>query len=139
LLSKSSYDKNRTFRSNKNEKPDAKPEDKNQDTKSDQKGNEKNDQKTETSKSNRNQSPRSRPRQRSTSRDKGRSKSPETFKIHVDNLTRNVNAQHLEEIFGYFGKIKRVEILLDRRTNIQKGSAYIDFLKKKTLNKLLTI
>lgn len=46
-------------------------------------------------------------------------------------MTRNVNAQHLEEIFGYFGKIKRVEILLDRRTNIQKGSAYIDFLKKE--------
>jgi len=102
-----------------------------QDTKSDQKGNEKSDIIKSDTKSSRNQSPRSRPRQRSGSRDKGRSKSPETFKVHVDNLTRNVNSQHLEEIFGYFGKIKRVEILMERRTNIPKGSAYIDFLKKE--------
>jgi len=91
------------------------------------------DQKSDTKSHTRTQSPRNRTRQRSNSREKrkSRSRSPETFKIHVDNLTRNVSSQHLEEIFGYFGKVKRVEILMERRTNIPKGSGYIDFLKKE--------
>jgi len=62
---------------------------------------------------------------------KSRSKSPETHKIHVDNLTRNVNSGHLEEIFGYFGKIKKVEIIVDRRTSVSQGAAYVDFYKKE--------
>jgi len=35
--------------------------------------------------------------------------------LHVDRLTRNVNSDHLTEIFGNYGKIKKVDIAMDRK------------------------
>jgi RNA recognition motif-containing protein len=39
---------------------------------------------------------------------------PETGKLHVSKLTRNVNSAHLEEIFGHFGKVTAAEVAMDR-------------------------
>ena len=33
--------------------------------------------------------------------------------LHVSNLTRNVTADHLREIFGNFGAVKTVELAMD--------------------------
>jgi len=38
-----------------------------------------------------------------------------------------VNEQHLKEIFGNYGKVKRVELVADRKTNISRGFAYVEF------------
>jgi len=69
----------------------------------------------------------SRSRSRSRSPARKRSPTPESTTIFVDKLTRNVNKEHLLEIFGKYGKIKNVDLLWDRRANLPKGSAYIEF------------
>lgn len=40
-------------------------------------------------------------------------------------LTRTVNKDHLEEMFGTFGKVKSAEVAFMPRTTISKGKANI--------------
>jgi RNA recognition motif-containing protein len=47
----------------------------------------------------------------------------------VGNLTRNVNEEHLREIFGQWGKLQRVELGWDRRIDQPKGFAYVEYEK----------
>jgi RNA recognition motif-containing protein len=47
----------------------------------------------------------------------------------VGNLTRNVNEEHLREIFGQWGKLLRVELGWDRRIDQPKGFAYVEYDK----------
>jgi len=77
---------------------------------------------------------RSRSRSRSPRR-RSRSRTPESTTLFVDKLSRNVNKDHLLEIFGTFGKLKNVDVLFDRRANIPKGSAYVEFLDRVTAEK----
>ncbi len=58
-----------------------------------------------------------------------RSPSPQPKKLHVGNLTRNVNEEHLREIFGQWGKLLRVELGWDRRIDQPKGFAYVEYDK----------
>ena len=50
--------------------------------------------------------------------------------ICVRNLSRNVNKNHLIEIFGNFGKIKKVDIPIDEKTHKRKDFAYIEYETK---------
>ncbi|RIA89755.1 hypothetical protein C1645_184372 [Glomus cerebriforme] len=45
----------------------------------------------------------------------------------VNKLTKNVTDAHLQEIFGAFGRIHRVEMALDDKWQTNKGIAYIDY------------
>merc|ERR1711862_590579 len=58
-----------------------------------------------------------------------RSQTPaQATKIHIGRLTRNVNRDHLQEIFSTFGKIKDIEFGSERmRPWLNKGFAYIDY------------
>ncbi|GBC14356.2 phytochelatin synthase-domain-containing protein [Rhizophagus irregularis DAOM 181602=DAOM 197198] len=56
-----------------------------------------------------------------------RSLSPLPTKIMVNKLTKNVTDAHLQEIFGAFGRIHRVEMALDDKWQTNKGIAYIDY------------
>ena len=47
--------------------------------------------------------------------------------LFVTNLTRNVTQEHLQEIFGKYGKIKTVDVFVEKRTNLPKGKALINF------------
>jgi RNA recognition motif-containing protein len=60
--------------------------------------------------------------------------------LHVSNLTRwrphpildsyllrNVKTEHLEEIFGHFGSLKKVELRIDPRVKLSKGFAYVEY------------
>jgi RNA recognition motif-containing protein len=47
----------------------------------------------------------------------------------VGNLTRNVNEEHVREIFGTWGKLLRVELGWDRRIDQPKGFAYVEYEK----------
>ena len=64
------------------------------------------------------------PRSRSKSGGKARarSSSPPSTKIHIGRLTRNVNREHLQEIFSTFGKIREIEFGSERmRPWLNKG------------------
>ena len=57
----------------------------------------------------------------------GRAASPQTTRLHVGHLTRNVNEAHVREIFGNFGALKSVELAMDKLVNLPRGFAYVDF------------
>ncbi|GKU05458.1 unnamed protein product [Fusarium langsethiae] len=67
---------------------------------------------------------RSRGRERS---DRGRSGSPpaRSTKIVVERLSKNINEQHLYEIFGQFGRIKDLDLPINRTSGTNRGTAYI--------------
>ncbi|CAJ0755161.1 9311_t:CDS:2, partial [Entrophospora sp. SA101] len=48
-------------------------------------------------------------------------------KIMVNKLTKNVKEAHLQEIFGAFGRINRIEVLIDEKWQTNRGTAYINF------------
>eukprot|EP00656_Telonema_subtile_P023040 TRINITY_DN24349_c0_g2_i1.p1 TRINITY_DN24349_c0_g2~~TRINITY_DN24349_c0_g2_i1.p1 ORF type:complete len:215 (-),score=40.89 TRINITY_DN24349_c0_g2_i1:54-698(-) len=82
------------------------------------------------------------PEKRSGSRDRSGSPShkepvADGTVLHVNNLTRNVSAKHLEEIFGHYGTIKRVELAMDRRLNLPRGFAYVDFASRAEAEKAM--
>ena len=62
-------------------------------------------------------------RARSRSGGRKKSSSPPPTKIHIGRLTRNVNKEHLTEIFSTFGKIKDIEFGSERmRPWLNKGN-----------------
>ncbi|KAF0640221.1 hypothetical protein FPSE5266_10188 [Fusarium pseudograminearum] len=67
---------------------------------------------------------RSRGRERS---DRGRSGSPpaRSTKIVVERLSKNINESHLQEIFGQFGRIKDLDLPMNRTFGTNRGTAYI--------------
>ncbi|KAK6068619.1 RNA recognition domain-containing protein [Seiridium cupressi] len=72
----------------------------------------------------------SRSRSRSWSRDResrGRSESPlrGSTKIVVEKLTKNINEDHLREIFGQYGSIRDLDLPMNRQFNTNRGTAYI--------------
>ncbi|CAM9680922.1 unnamed protein product [Phaeothamnion confervicola] len=55
--------------------------------------------------------------------------------LHVSNLTRNVKAGHLEEIFGEFGALAKVELAVDQTVNLPKGFAFVTFKQREDAEK----
>ena len=41
-------------------------------------------------------------------------------RLHVGHLTRNVTEAHLREIFGCYGKLRGVDLALDRAVNLPR-------------------
>lgn len=71
---------------------------------------------------------RSPKRSRSPRRRKARSPTPRPTKVHVGRLTRNVNKEHISEIFAIYGSLKNVEMLPDRfHPEFSKGHAYVEY------------
>ena len=69
-------------------------------------------------------------------RRKKRSPSPKPTKLHVGRLTRNVNKEHLTEIFSMYGPIKSVDMPTDRmHAHLTRNMAYIDFEKPEDAEK----
>ncbi|CAI5485112.1 unnamed protein product [Closterium sp. Yama58-4] len=64
-----------------------------------------------------------------------RSATPETTMLYVGCLTRNVNQDHLREIFGLYGELSKVEIAMDRVVNLPKGYGYVEFKKRADAEK----
>ena len=61
---------------------------------------------------------------------KRRKKSPEPkpVKVHIGKLTRNVNKDHIMEIFSNYGSIKNIDMPMDRvHSNFCKLFAYIEY------------
>ncbi|KAF5684062.1 RNA-binding with serine-rich domain-containing protein [Fusarium circinatum] len=76
---------------------------------------------------------RSRSRSRSWSRgardrngrDRSASPAAKSTKIVVERLSKNINEQHLYEIFGQFGRIKDLDLPINRTFGTNRGTAYI--------------
>ncbi|KAJ0166026.1 RNA-binding protein with serine-rich domain 1 [Colletotrichum tanaceti] len=68
---------------------------------------------------------RSRSRSRSDSRGRSASPSVRTTKIVVERLTKNINVDHLEEIFGQYGRIKDLHLPINGTLGTNRGTAYI--------------
>ena len=67
---------------------------------------------------------------------KKRSPTPKPTKIHIGRLTRNVNKDHIQEIFSVYGTIKHLEMPPDRaHSNFSKGFAYVDYEKAEEAEK----
>ena len=69
-------------------------------------------------------------------RRKKRTPSPKPTKLHIGRLTRNVNKDHLTEIFSMYGSIKSIDMPVDRfHSHISKGMAYIEYDKHEEAEK----
>uniref|UniRef100_A0A6I8PA97 RNA-binding protein with serine-rich domain 1 n=1 Tax=Ornithorhynchus anatinus TaxID=9258 RepID=A0A6I8PA97_ORNAN len=59
---------------------------------------------------------------------KRRSPSPKPTKVHIGRLTRNVTKDHIMEIFSTYGKIKMIDMPVERmHPHLSKGYAYVEF------------
>ncbi|TVY78310.1 RNA-binding protein with serine-rich domain [Lachnellula suecica] len=73
-------------------------------------------------------SPRRNGRYRSASRSASRGRSPSpvrSTKVVIEKLTKNVNEEHLREIFGSYGQIRDLDMPMNRQFNTNRGTAYI--------------
>lgn len=55
---------------------------------------------------------------------------PQTSRLHVGHLTRNVTEAHIKEIFANFGTVKSVDLALDKIVMLPRGFAYVEFETK---------
>lgn len=49
----------------------------------------------------------------------------------MNKLTRNVKKEHIAEIFGTYGKVDNVELVINRQTLLPRGFAYVHFAKRE--------
>ncbi|KAI7839110.1 hypothetical protein COHA_007115 [Chlorella ohadii] len=56
-------------------------------------------------------------------------------RLHVGHLTRNVTEAHVREIFGTFGKLRSVELAIDKVVNLPRGFAYVEFETRAAADK----
>lgn len=69
--------------------------------------------------------------------DRRRSPSPNS-RVHVNKLTKNVNKNHLLEIFKSYGPIKNVDLPNDRyHPHLSRGTAFIEFEKVEDAEKAI--
>ncbi|OAF66997.1 hypothetical protein A3Q56_05278 [Intoshia linei] len=75
-------------------------------------------------------------RKRSASKSRN-DKKPETcLKMRVKNLTRNVNKNHVNEIFCVYGEIKRIDLQSNRmHPEFNDGSCVIEYAKEEYVKK----
>uniref|UniRef100_A0A2I2Z924 RNA-binding protein with serine-rich domain 1 n=1 Tax=Gorilla gorilla gorilla TaxID=9595 RepID=A0A2I2Z924_GORGO len=71
---------------------------------------------------------KSKPPKRDEKERKRRSPSPKPTKVHIGRLTRNVTKDHVMEIFSTYGKIKMIDMPVERmHPHLSKGYAYVEF------------
>ena len=54
---------------------------------------------------------------------------PKPVKLCVSNLTRNVNKDHILEIFSVYGRVRSIDLPLDTKNYLPRGHAYVEFDK----------
>ncbi|CDH50503.1 predicted protein [Lichtheimia corymbifera JMRC:FSU:9682] len=78
---------------------------------------------------------------RSRSRSPRRSMSPALTPkntVLVTNLTRNVTADHVKEIFAQFGSVVKVDFPVNHRLNTNTGRAYVEYESKEDMDKAIS-
>ncbi|KAL2192599.1 hypothetical protein P885DRAFT_82058 [Corynascus similis CBS 632.67] len=83
---------------------------------------------------------RSYSRDGSRSRSRSRSETPpaRSTKIVVERLTKNVNEDHLYEIFGEYGEIDDLDLPVNRQSGLNRGTAYILYFNEADAQAAIT-
>ena len=50
-----------------------------------------------------------------------------SMKLHIGNLTRNVNKDHILEIFSVYGRVRSIDLPLDTKNYLPRGYAYVEY------------
>ncbi|KAI7881613.1 RNA-binding domain-containing protein [Lichtheimia hyalospora FSU 10163] len=58
--------------------------------------------------------------------------------VLVTNLTRNVTADHVKEIFAQFGSVVKVDFPINHRLNTNTGRAYVEYESKEDMDKAIS-
>ncbi|KAL0993450.1 hypothetical protein UPYG_G00108050 [Umbra pygmaea] len=67
-----------------------------------------------------------------------RSPSPKPTKVHLGRLTRNVTKEHIQEIFATYGKIKMIDMPVERiHPHLSRGYAYVEYETPEEAQKAL--
>uniref|UniRef100_A0A3B4FEL1 RRM domain-containing protein n=1 Tax=Pundamilia nyererei TaxID=303518 RepID=A0A3B4FEL1_9CICH len=67
-----------------------------------------------------------------------RSPTPKPTKVFLGRLTRNVIKEHIQEIFSTYGKIKMIEMPMNRmHPHLSKGYAYVEYETSEEAEKAL--
>eukprot|EP00002_Diphylleia_rotans_P022069 TRINITY_DN4314_c0_g3_i3.p1 TRINITY_DN4314_c0_g3~~TRINITY_DN4314_c0_g3_i3.p1 ORF type:complete len:169 (-),score=14.67 TRINITY_DN4314_c0_g3_i3:189-695(-) len=78
-------------------------------------------------------------RSRSADRRPRRPRSPSPVKeLTISDLSRNVTAEHLREIFSTFGPLRSVKRPMDTRVNLPRGYAYVEYESRADAEKART-
>uniref|UniRef100_A0A8D2G5T3 RNA-binding protein with serine-rich domain 1 n=1 Tax=Theropithecus gelada TaxID=9565 RepID=A0A8D2G5T3_THEGE len=81
---------------------------------------------------------KTKPPERDEKERKRRSPSPKPTKVHIGRLTRNVTKDHIMEIFSTYGKIKMIDMPVERmHPHLSKGYAYVEFENPDEADKAL--
>merc|ERR1711870_77710 len=67
-------------------------------------------------------------KERDREREKEKEKEKDRHTLRISNLSRNVNEDHLREIFGNYGKIKEASLVIDKDVGIPTGFATVEFV-----------
>ncbi|KAK4133563.1 RNA-binding domain-containing protein [Trichocladium antarcticum] len=60
------------------------------------------------------------------------------MQIVVERLTKNINEDHLYEIFGQYGEIDDLDLPVNRQTGINRGTAYILYFTEEEAQAAIT-
>uniref|UniRef100_A0A8C5L032 RNA-binding protein with serine-rich domain 1 n=1 Tax=Jaculus jaculus TaxID=51337 RepID=A0A8C5L032_JACJA len=81
---------------------------------------------------------KSKPPKRDGKERKRQSPSPKPTEVHIGRLTRNVTKDHIMEIFSTYGKIKMIDMPVERvHPHLSKGYAYVEFENPDEVEKAL--
>ncbi|AEO64875.1 uncharacterized protein THITE_2030109, partial [Thermothielavioides terrestris NRRL 8126] len=58
--------------------------------------------------------------------------------IVVERLTKNVNEDHLYEIFGQYGEIDDLDLPVNRQSGLNRGTAYILYFNEADAQSAIT-
>ena len=57
------------------------------------------------------------------------------IKLQVGKLTRNINPEHLKELFGMYGTVTNAKVMMDPTVELSKGVGYIEFAERADAEK----
>lgn len=64
-----------------------------------------------------------------------RDRSPPPTKLHVSKLTRNVTAEHVNEIFSIYGTVVSCALAMDPKVQLHKGYAIVEYASAEEAEK----
>jgi RNA recognition motif-containing protein len=81
------------------------------------------------------------PRENKPTRERGEKRNRPTSKsrLHVDNLSYDVDESSLEELFKGVGNVRRVEIVYSQQTHRSKGFGFVEMQKTEDLKRAIEV
>ncbi|ORZ02690.1 hypothetical protein BCR43DRAFT_406586, partial [Syncephalastrum racemosum] len=58
--------------------------------------------------------------------------------LEITNLTRNVTPDHIDEIFGQFGQIVKLDLPMNHKLRRNLGLAYVEYKTEEEMQKAIS-